>query len=298
MNPEIEFSHIISTATGEEATSGRLMQDAFNNNFDRLKTLLKDLYTIVSVQVSSDEITKIKVDTSTDPYLIYYTLDPVDTEDPTWILLSSSFATLDGQPSDNIALKAALDSKASALAVENLTIAVANNTTDVADLKLTTSGLSTDVGALQVSVTDMQGSLANNVETPSGKLYLRYDSYTNSVEYSLDKTTWSNILASDINFVDIGGNPSDNNALVSYVNNAIATTITGLATTQDLAVHTSNMNNPHNVTAAQLGLGTVIQDIAQLKNSKYLHSECDLLTYKNNTLDEGTIYNISSHFSI
>lgn len=299
MIPEIELITIKSTADGINATTGKQMEKAFNKNFEVIKPLLESLFSIVSVQVSSDDITKLKVDTTTNPYSVYYTLDPLSEENPTWYLLSSTFASLSGSPNDNIALKEILDAKAPLSNVNTLATQVTTNTNNISSLLTDVSSLDEEVGALDATVAQIQQLTTDTIKTDGGVLYIRYNAQTNTVEYSRDKNTWTSILASNINFIDIDGNPADNTALVSYINNILTTTLTGLVTQQDLSTHTLDTNNPHQVTAAQLGLGTVLQDLTEIKQATYLHTEQDILAYVNDSnIDETRTYNISSHYTI
>lgn len=300
MNPEIIFQTILSTPTGEGATEGRNMQKAFNNNFNKAKTLLEQLFSIVSIQVSSENVTQIKVDTSTTPNSLYYTLDPIGTEEPTWERLSTSFASLQGNPSDNIALKQILDSKAAASTVSSLSTTVNQHTTDISNLQTTTTQNTTDIGTIKQQVSTIQQDSTNNVKTEVGsKLYIRYNALLNTVEYSTTGTeeSWSSIIATNINFADLTGLPEDNHNIVQYVENKISTAIQGLVTTSELIEHTSNYENPHQVTADQLGLGNVLNEIAELQGAQNLARNKYLTDYLNTEqLADAEVTYISSHY--
>lgn len=293
----IVFQKIVSTPDGVGATEGRYMEKYFNDNFDDVASYLQNLFSIVSVQVSSNDVTQLKVDTSTTPYSIYYSLDPIDTESPTWHLLTTTFANISGDPMANIALKGLLDAKANVSTVNTLQSQVNSNTTNISELTTNVSELSTNVGTLSSQVETLSEDVTGAIKTDDGStMYIRYNALTNSVEYSLDLNSWHSIIASNINFVDISGLPEDNANLVQYITNQITSAVAGFVTTQTLSQHTTNYNNPHQVTPDQIGLGTVLQDIETLKSLNGSGSAMTLDAYLDAQSDEGELTFISSHY--
>lgn len=261
--PEIEFSRITATRTGENASSGKETELAFNGNFVIVKTLLEQLFAVASITVTSEEITQIKVDTTTTPYTLYYTMDALTSEDPTWIpLVSTSFADLGGDPNDNIALKTILDAKGSASDVATLQTQMSGTMSTVSNLQTTVGNHTTAIGANTSAITQLQSDVNDRVKTPHGDiLYLRYVSGSNEIQYSTDGTTWTGILSTGISFASITGNADDNASLVSYVAGEIANALLTISTTYVTQTmfteHTTDTNNPHGVTKAQVGLGNV-----------------------------------------
>ena len=256
---EIVFQKIVSTRTGTGASTGKETETAFNNNFDLVKNCLDSLFNIAAQVIISDNITQIKADTSTTPYTLYYTVDPLDT-DPgniTWNLVNDvAFADLRGLPTDNIALKNALDAKGSATDVVTLQNQMTNalNTLSTHTNQIATN--TNDIGTNTSSITSIRTELEHVVHNPVGtKLYLRYNN--GAIEYSTNGTQWTSILASGVAFNQLTGNASDNASIVSYVANQISTATASLATTAALQAHTGNTSNPHGVTKAQVGLGDV-----------------------------------------
>lgn len=260
--PEINFQTIKSTIDGVNASTGKQTEVAFNNNFANVKNFLTQLFSIAAVTIISDEMTSIKVDTTTTPYTLYYTIDDV-TNNPTWIpLINVGFSEITGSPTDNIALNAALSSKGSASDVSTLKIQMQAAQGNISTLQTTVGTHTTEIGANTLAINGLRTDVANRVRTPSGDtLYLRYVQATNAIQYSTDGTNYTDILSSGISFSGITGNASDNASLVSYVGteitnalNSIATFYVSLATFNG---HATNYSNPHNVTKAQLGLGNV-----------------------------------------
>ena len=239
---DINFKTITSTVDGVNASTGKQTEEAFNQNFALAKTLLEQLLSIASVTIISDDMTSIKVDKTTSPYTLYYTLD--DPTDPSAVwnrLMNVSFAELTGAPTDNIALNTALNTKA--------------NQTDLATLTTQVNGMTTTIGSIQNEVADRVRTPHNDV------LYLKYDPGTNAIQYSTTGSNYIDILSSGISFSSITGSAADNASIVSYVASQITTVLNTVANTYatqaDLSAHELNQNNPHSVTKAQVGLGNV-----------------------------------------
>ena len=93
--PEIIFQTLTATKTGINASSGKQTEVAFNDNFALVKSLLEALFKIAGITVTSEQVTQIKADTTTNPYTLYYSVDPLTKENPTWIpLIVTNFANL------------------------------------------------------------------------------------------------------------------------------------------------------------------------------------------------------------
>lgn len=259
---EINFSTISSTRDGVGASTGKQTEVAFNENFAKAKILLEQLFAIAGVTIISNEMTSIKVDTTTTPYTLYYTLDDVS-EDPEWLpLINVSFTDIAGNPTDNIALNTALNSKGSATDVTTLQTQMTAAQSNISNLQTTVGNQGTTIGAHSSAINTLQGEINNRVRTPNGDtLYLKYVQSTNAVQYSVDGTTWVDILSSGISFSGITGNASDNASLVAYVTGQITSALATIASTyvtqSTYNGHITDYNNPHNVTKAQLGLDNV-----------------------------------------
>lgn len=299
MVPEIIFQKIVSTADGQGATEGRYMEKYFNGNFDKVKTLLTSLFQVVSVQVSSENVTQIKVDTTTDPYSLYYTIDPIGTAEPNWILLTSTFANLLGKPSDNIALKTELESKASKEVTDTLVVQVGKNTDNITEITKNVTKNQDDIEDLQLRLNNVDGTLDTVVHTDgSGAFYIRYNAYLNTVEYSTTAQTddWHSVIATNINFLDIQGLPEDNALLVEYVNNVLSSITGNFISMEELVKHTSDYNNPHQVTAEQVGLGNIQNEVDALKGAANLANNNTLTKYLNEEQADDLVCYISSHY--
>lgn len=256
---EIIFQKLVATATGEGATSGRETALAFNDNFDLAKNLFNTILSILSLQVSSETVRQVKVDTSTDPYTVYYTLDDESVENPDWIkLLDIDFTMIKGNPLDNTTLKSLFDSKATELDLRNLSVTVASNTQEITTNRSDISDLKTRMPVVEAGITGINKTLQWVVKVPEGnRLFLRYNANTGTIDFSENGKVWTSINDINTAFGNLTGNPTDSAKLVSYVTNLVATALLDYVSSEDLANHTSNMNNPHGVTKEQLGLGDV-----------------------------------------
>lgn len=263
---EIIFQTLVSTRTGVGASTGKQTEEAFNENFAKVKVYLEALLNIASITVTSEQITQIKVDTSTTPYSLYYTMDPIDTPagSVTWYDLDNvSFADIQGNPTDNIALATALASKASATDVSALNVTVQSLSNTVSGHTNSIATNTQDIATNTQSISTIRSDMVHLVHSPTtdGTLYLRYNTTHTRIEYSLDNTQWFNIASGAVDFADIAGNPTSNNNLVSYVTNSIQQAIQGITgdfvSITDFNLHVNNRNNPHDVTKAQIGLGNV-----------------------------------------
>jgi hypothetical protein len=259
--PEIVFQKLKATRDGVSASTGKQTEVAFNENFDLVKTCLDDLFTVVATAVTSENITQIKVNSSTNPPKIYYTTDDPAGE-VTWTQIVTSFADIQGNPTDNIALNTALNSKASATDVSTLQTQMTAAQGNISNLQTTVAGHTTSIGTINGQITTINSNLNDRVRVPHGDtLYLRKVVATNTIEYSEDGSTWVSMSTLAPAFSGITGNASDNTSLVNYVagqiTNAMNTVTSTYATQAALTSHTTNQNNPHNVTKTQLGLGNV-----------------------------------------
>lgn len=261
----IIFQTLVSTVDGVGASTGKQTEVAFNENFELVKTLLETLFSIAAITVTSEEITQIKADTSTNPATLYYTLDPIN-EDPsniTWTkLVAVRFSDIAGNPTDNIALKTILDQKGGAEDVATLKTQMLAAQSDISGLQTTVADHSTTIGSHTSAINSIQGELPDTVHTEHGEtLLLRYVSQAGTLEFSIDGVHWIDVASQGTSFANLSGNAYDNVSLVNYVAQEIQSAITSITvdfvSTDTFNEHILDGNNPHRVTKAQLGLGNV-----------------------------------------
>lgn len=297
---EIIFQIITSTPDGTGlATSGREMQQAFNGNFTIVKRYLDILLDVVSTQVSSENVRQFRVDTSTTPYKVYYSLDDETVENPEWIYLSANFSDLVGEPRDNIALKEELDSKADADVVTDMQGTVLTHTAQISDLSSRVTPLETITATHTTQINTINDVIPHTVRNPNNTLlYLRFNSVERKLEYSINGTNWNNVADTGVSWTDITGNPEDSAPLNRMVNNLIEDAQQaqgGYATKGELLDHTSDTDNPHQVTAEQLGLGNVLDRLDALEGGGQALVDYSLSDFLDLVADQKSYY-VSSQF--
>lgn len=313
---EIIFQKLKSTVDGVGATTGKQTETAFNENFELVKSLFTQILVSLSLTVVSQEIKQLRVDTATNPYTLYYSLDDLDVADPTWIkLLNFSFAQLTGSPMDNIALKTILDSKASQGSLDTLTLQVTGcidsvtaltslvnniNNTELPSLKDKDRTLEASIKANKDSIDAINADLENVVLTQAGdSLWIRYNSGDNILEISINQgTSWTPVGTLNMTWTQISGDPSESESLSNFISEAITNAVANFITTETFSNHVSDTNNPHNVTAAQLGLGNVLDLINKLEGSEstIIYGKTSSFLTNIDKIPLGKAYFTSSHF--
>lgn len=308
---DIVFQHIKSTQDGVKSTTGRQMEQAFNENFDKVKDLLSSIFTVMGAVVTSTDIKQLKVDTSTTPAKVYYTLDDESVESPTWVLLNNlQFKDLAGNPLDNITLKEALDNKTNDTDFQLLKQRVDTAEQDIDDAESNITDLQTLTSSHTLTLQSHQELLDHAVinNDPNKQMLFKYDESRKELSLSVDQgVTW--LLINDINtsFDHLVGDITDNKVLTDYIKDQLS----HYAPLNDFNTHVSDVDNPHRVTKAQLGLGNV-QDIApidmpiseaqkqefdSIKQTRLVNLTVSLPTYKSATISDNTLYFITSHES-
>lgn len=225
---ELIFQLIKSTPNGTDASTGRDMQQAFNSNFEKVKTYIQGILEILSKQVSSNDVRQFKVDTTSTPYKVYYSLDDETVDNPTWTYLSASFSDLVGNPTDNIALKELLDSKAESSVVSDIQSKQLTSIADISDIKGRLTPLETTSATHTQQIKEIKESQEDLVFTEHGsKFYIRFNSMENKVEYSLNNIVWKSIADTGVSWVDISGDPEDSTTLTRFINNLVSEVIAG-----------------------------------------------------------------------
>lgn len=310
---DIVFQVIKATATGDNATTGREMQNKFNENFDLVKQLFEQLFLIVSLQVSSETIKQVKVDTEVNPHKLYYSIVDDPSEEDWLPLVRVNYSDIEGNPLDSIALKEALDSKASTTQVSEINVTLQSHESLLQEHKEKLDDHAARIGVNEVNIKAIQDTLPYVVKTtPGDTLYLRYLPGTEEIEYSTDNTTWVNINQTHIQFANLVGEVTDCIPIVNYVRKVLDETLVDYARLELLNAHTVNNENPHNVTKEQLGLDKVenyspadmplsleaqkkFSDIEQRWPSFEFITQSGYFTLQDNGL-QNVVYMISSHF--
>lgn len=278
---DLNFQHIVSTPDGKQSTTGKQMERAFNDNFDKIKQIFTNVFTAMAIGITSDKMKQIKVDTTTTPYTLYYSLDDESVTNPAWIkLIEIGFSDIKGNPLDNITLKELFDSKASSVDFDSLVLRVQGNTDAITNLTNTVNNinqLTTD------TIDDIRDSIQDNldkiialeefdkrvVQTPDDHLWLKCNPLTNEISISLDEgQTWTVIATVGLKWSELNGDITQNTDLVNYVKNTLDKALLDYVLTSTYNKHLSDHDNPHEVTANQLGLGNVLAEIRTLQDSQ------------------------------
>lgn len=261
MANDLNFKTLVSTPTGVGASTGRQTEVAFNENFEIVKDNLLTIYGIISSSVLSEDLTMLKIDKTSSPWIVYYTSDPVDTPEQqvNWYPINrTTFASLLGEPYENSALNSALGLKANASDVTSLSAQLAGALQSITNNTQAIAGNTQAIGVNSAAINSIRDELLSVVHTIAGStLYLKYDSTNQLVYISEDGEHWIDMNGLRVTWDSITGNVADNTSLVSYINNQLAGLSSVYATLTDLSDHTTDYNNPHSVTKAQVGLGAV-----------------------------------------
>lgn len=229
---ENEYQQIVAGMTGAQ------LIEALNGNSNISKLQFEAILATIATLVLGNNIKQIKVDNGS----FLYTTDGTN-----WSSVDNNvWGSITGDITNQTDLKDALDAKAS-------TSDLATTNTNVSTLSGRVDGLGTTVNANTTAIANnttaigaLQSKQAKQVS--SDTIVMLRISASGFMQYSLNGTTWINVQSeADINWGAIGGeitNQQDlKNALDAKVNSS------------QLSAHTTNKNNPHEVTKEQVGLG-------------------------------------------
>lgn len=305
---DLNFQHIVSTPDGKNSTKGKQMEQAWNDNFDKIKELFTNVFTAMAIGITSDKMKQIKVDTSTTPYTLYYSLDDESIANPAWIkLIEIGFSDIKGNPLDNIALKEQFDSKASSLDFDSLVLRVQGNTDSITNLTNivnninqltgdTIDDIKDDIKDNLDKITDLQEFNKRVVQTPDDHLWLKCNPVTNEISISLDEgQNWTVIATVGLKWSELNGDITQNTDLVNYVKNTLDKALLDYVKIPVYNQHLSDHDNPHEVTANQLGLGNVLTEIRTLQESQSIINKANIKSLvKHASLLSGQVY-LTSH---
>lgn len=305
---DLNFQHIVSTPDGKNSTKGKQMEQAWNDNFDKIKELFTNVFTAMAIGITSDKMKQIKVDTSTTPYTLYYSLDDESIANPVWIkLIEIGFSDIKGNPLDNIALKEQFDSKASSLDFDSLVLRVQGNTDSITNLTNivnninqltgdTIDDIKDDIKDNLDKITDLQEFNKRVVQTPDDHLWLKCNPVTNEISISLDEgQNWTVIATVGLKWSELNGDITQNTDLVNYVKNTLDKALLDYVKIPVYNQHLSDHDNPHEVTANQLGLGNVLTEIRTLQESQSIINKANIKSLvKHASLLSGQVY-LTSH---
>lgn len=338
---DLIFQKLKSTVDGVGATTGKQTEKAFNENFDLVKNLFTEVLSALAITVTSGELKQIKVDTSTTPYTLYYSLDDESNENPTWIkLLQFGFSQLTGSPYDSISLKNVLDTKANTVTTDSIALQITGINNDIfsinteisglknadsnlraeitrldnadsniktsiqnlklnelADLTTEDARLQSEIDALKLVAGETTADLSRVVFTEEGSsLWIRYNPDNNELQASTNSgKTWLPVGALSLEWRQLKGDPALSTTLDSFVTTKLETALSQYITKSLYSTHVDNLNNPHKVTAAQLGLGNVLELVNNINQSEIVQANVTSYIKHNNEIPDKA-YFLSSHF--
>ena len=235
--------------------SGQKMVDALNSD---LRDILEEFTSIsndLTVRIISSDIKEIKEEDG----VVYYTTDSEDEEERVWKSLQASWGNIAGTLTDQQDLVTALGTKVNTSEFETLSSAVTSNTNRIIVLEGTVASNTNRIQSIESSINGANGILVRltNIDTAlatkiSSNQILAIRVVSDSVlEYTTDNQTWIPVTnVGTVEWGDITGdisNQADLQLIVQAMENA----------TTSMNNHIGNTNNPHSVTANQLGLGNV-----------------------------------------
>ena len=239
--------------------SGEQFVDKMNANLEATDIKFSEQDIALSLRIISNEIKEIKVEDGKT----YYTLETPDVQDRTWYSLQGEWGKIGGNIEDQVDLRNALNSKANQTDYLALERTVDANYLELQNLEDAFTLVSNTVNSLDNAVNGTTGILVrlNNVEdtlatkiTSNQVLEIRCTDGL-SLEFTTDGRTWKPVsTAGVVDWGDIIGdinNQADLLLLFDDVDDAISAVDTALTN------HKNDHNNPHQVTAAQVGLGNV-----------------------------------------
>lgn len=264
---ELNWVQIVAGMTGAQ------LIDALNTNSSTTNSAINDLAAAILLRVLGNNIKQLKVQ---DGKLLY-TLDNTN-----WVEANTNvWGSMTGTLTDQADLANALSEKA--------------NQSDLQQTNDNVGALQTTVGNLSTTVQTNTQNISNNT-TAIGELQTKQAVQVSSdtilsirlsasgyLEYSLDNIAWEPVLSeASTNWGSIGGLLENQEDLITVLNTK--------ATNEDLNTHILNKNNPHEVTAEQVGLGNVDNTADMDKPISTLQKEAldllksSVLTLSNNKL--------------
>ena len=244
--------------------SGQQMVDQMNSNFHATDAQFLAHNNALQLRIISNQVKEIKEDNG----ILYYTTEEKSSEEEedtrTWTPLQAEWGKITGTITNQKDLQDALASKAPLEDFNKLSQTVTTNSNSILILQGNITSLSNSITSISnqinnstngilVRLSDAEATLAKKI-TSEDVIEIRAVNGT-ALEFTLDGEKW--LPVSDAGLVEWGNitgdikNQADINLLFNNMNELIET----LQTT--VTNHTTDVSNPHEVTAEQIGLGNV-----------------------------------------
>lgn len=223
----------------EAGMTGAQLIEVLNGNSAYTKQLIEALAADILLRIIGNNIKQLKVEDNK----LYYTLD-----NENWSTVDNNvWGTITGNINDQTDLKNALDSRATNEQLTGVSNTVTSLSNRVDGISTTVAANTQNIQSNTTAIGNLQTKTANQVSSP---MIVAIRISNGFLQYSLDNVTWINVQSiAEINWGAIGGEISNQVDLQQALSSK--------ANVSQLNAHTSNTDNPHDVTKSQVGLGNV-----------------------------------------
>lgn len=240
---------------------GQVMVTKINTNFHAIDSEFLYMATEISKRIKSEQIKEIKKENGH----LYYTED-----DSIWTQLDgTTWGQITGTIANQTDLMNMFNSKApldrfEAL-VAQVTVDESNITkllSDMTTAKQNISSLQTAVNQHNEDIDEINSTLAVKISSDTIKAFRQKSGDPNNLEFTINGRDWITLLGEQtvVAWGEIVGDIQNQRDLIVLFNDYSTTDEMNAAikvVSDALSTHTTNTNNPHNVTKEQVGLGNV-----------------------------------------
>lgn len=240
---------------------GQVMVTKINTNFHAIDSEFLYMATEISKRIKSEQIKEIKKENGH----LYYTED-----DSIWTQLDgTTWGQITGTIANQTDLMNMFNSKApldrfEAL-VAQVTVDESNITkllSDMTTAKQNISSLQTAVNQHNEDIDEINSTLAVKISSDTIKAFRQKSGDPNNLEFTINGRDWITLLGEQtvVAWGEIVGDIQNQRDLIVLFNDYSTTAEMNAAikvVSDALSTHTTNTNNPHNVTKEQVGLGNV-----------------------------------------
>ena len=245
----------------EVGDRGQLMVTKINTNFHAIDSEFLYMATEIGKRIKSSQIKEIKKENGR----LFYTDDG-----EVWTPLDgSSWGQISGTIANQTDLMSLLNDKAplkefNALVtqVDSHDVDITSLLSDVGILKSDVSTMKTTVSENSTDISEMKNTLALKISSDTIKAFRQKSGDPNNLEFTLDNSQWIPLLGEQtvISWGEIVGDIQNQRDLIVLFNDYSTTEeVEAMINTVQTALssHTTDTNNPHQVTKEQLDLGNV-----------------------------------------
>lgn len=232
--------------------TGQKFVDQMNSNWEATDAQFLDNQNELAIRIVSNQIKEIKLENS----VLYYTTDEDTVEDRTWIPVEAGWGKIIGTITDQTDLQEALAQKAELSDFNTLSATVSTNGDNIILLRGDVDTLSDTVSAITEQISGTSGILVrlDSIEallvkkiTSDTVLEIRTVNDT-ALEFTTDGENWHPVSSAGlVEWGDVIGDIANQADLQLLFDNL----------TDLINNHINDVDNPHQVTKAQLDLGNV-----------------------------------------